>query len=65
MAREEASLDLGHKKLTIWNTKLKADIVFKTPKSPTGMHITVRPTMHEILHHHNFESKYHNKLNHQ
>jgi len=27
----------------------EADLVFKTPKSPTGMHITTRPTMHEIL----------------
>jgi len=47
LAREGASLNLGRKKLSIGN--MKADIVFKTPESPTGMHITVRPTMHEIL----------------
>jgi len=28
---------------------MKADIVFKTPESSMGMHITVRPIMHRIL----------------
>jgi len=42
------SIDLKRKKLTIGYRE--ADIVFKIPQNPTGMHITVRPTMHEILH---------------
>ena len=46
LAKEGASIDLKRKKLTIQD--VIADIVFKTPDSPTGMHITTRPTMHEI-----------------
>lgn len=47
LVKEGASIDLKRKKLTIQD--VTADIVFKTPDSLTGMHITTRPTMHEIL----------------
>ncbi len=47
LMKEGASIDLKRKKLTIQD--VTADIVFKTPKSPTRMHITVRPPMHEVL----------------
>lgn len=49
LAREGVTIDLKRKKLTIGDTILEADIVFKTPDSPTGMHITTRPTIYEIL----------------
>jgi len=49
LARWGASIDSKRKKLTIGDTKLEDDIVFKTPESPTGMHITIQPTMHEII----------------
>lgn len=48
LAKEGASIDLKRKKLTIQD--VTANIVFKTLDSPTGMHITTRPIMHEIPH---------------
>jgi len=47
MAREGISLDLGHKKLTIDDTKV--NLHYKLPDNPTEMHITTRRPMHEIL----------------
>ena len=47
LTREGANIDLKRNKLTIGYRE--ADLVFKTPQNPTGMHITTRPTMHEIL----------------
>lgn len=47
LIRKGATIDLKRKKLTIGYRE--ADLVFKKPQNPTGVHITARQPMHEVL----------------